>query len=219
MKREIYSSRMPGGLQSFRGLLQMAVKPSLGPSPSFEAAHMILAFLTIGESRTIGRQALAVRSGLKEGPVRTVLKKLREGEYVDTNASGCHLTKTGGKVFESLKARLSPLASIQGSKLTMGRFQASLAVRGGGRSVKSGLEQRDAAIALGAAGATTFVIRDGKFTIPGGSADCERDFPGRSWKALRGLLFAGDGDVVILSGADDETTAKLGALSAALTIL
>ncbi len=190
-----------------------------GPSPTFERAHLLLAFLTIGESGTIGRHSLAVRVGLGEGAVRTVLKRLREEGLADADASGCHLTRGGQNVYSSLIKKLSPLAAIEGSRLTMGAAQAAVSVRGGGDAVKSGIEQRDSAIGVGAAGATTYVLRGSRFTIPGGSDDCERDFPGRAWAALRKKLKPMNGDAVILCGSDREQTARLGALSAALSLL
>jgi len=206
-------------MQSLSRLLEIAERPVQGPSPSFEKPHLVLAFMTIGESGIIGRQALAARSGLKEGPVRTVLKKLREDGYAKTNASGCYLTRAGERVYESLRSRLSPFAPLRGSNLTIGGYQVGIAVRGGGGAVQSGLEQRDSVIRLNALGATTFVIKDGRFTIPGGSFDPEREFPSKVWATLREGLEPKNGDAVVICGARDETTAKLGALSAALTLL
>jgi hypothetical protein len=200
-------------------LLQIRERKPQGPSPTFERAHLLLAFLTIGESGTIGRHSLAVRAGLGEGAVRTVLKRLREGGFADANASGCHLTRGGQEAYSSLVKKLSPMTTIEGSRLTIGAAQVAVSVRGGGDGVKSGIEQRDSAIGLGAAGATTYVVRDSRFTMPGGSEDCEKDFPSRSWKALREQLRPKDGDAVILCGSDKEETARLGALSAALTLL
>jgi len=100
----------------------------------------------------------------------------------------------------------------------MGAVQVAVLLRGGGGSVRSGIEQRDSAIGVGAAGATTYVIRGSRFTIPGGSDDCERDFPGKAWGQLKKLK-PRNGDVVILCGSDTQESAKLGALSAALTLL
>ncbi len=206
-------------LQSLSGLLQIAERPLQGPSPSFEKTHLVLAFMTIGESGMIGRQALAARTGLTEGPVRTILKKLREDGYAEANASGCYLTKAGTRVYESLEERLAPSISLEGSKLTMGEYQVGMAIRGGGKAVRSGLEQRDSAIKLRASGATTFVVAKGRFSVPGGSTDCEKDFPSRAWPILRKELKPKNGDAVVVCGAHDEITAKLGALSAALTLL
>jgi len=205
-------------LQSVSGLLQIAERPIQGPTPSFQKPHLVLAFIIIGESGIIGRQTLAARSGLTEGPIRTILKKLREEGYAEANASGCYLTGGGQRVYESLRSRLSEFLPIEGSELTMGDFQLGLVVRGGGKAVRTGLEQRDSAIRLRAAGATTFVFRHGRFVVPGGSDDCEKDFPSRAWATLRRDFKPRNGDAVIVSGAEDETTAKLGALSAALTL-
>jgi hypothetical protein len=219
VKRVIESALHHTVLQSVEGLLAITSRQAQGPSPSFERAHVFLAFMVIGQSGIIGRQALAARSGLKEGSIRTIIKKLREDGYARTNASGCYLTPEGKKVYESLMAKFTPLVLLPDSKLTVGAFQVGLAVRGGARAVQSGIEQRDSAIKSNAAGATTYVIRGGKFEIPGGSSDCEKDFPSKTWSALRREIRPRDGDAVIVCGARDETTAQLGALSAALTLI
>ncbi|HKT22119.1 MAG TPA: DUF4443 domain-containing protein, partial [Nitrososphaerales archaeon] len=92
-------------------------------------------------------------------------------------------------------------------------------VRSAGGAVSSGIQQRDASIRTGADGATTYAYRGDKFTVPGGSSDCEKDFPSGTWSSLRGELKPRNGDAVIVCGAKDETSARLGALSAALTLL
>lgn len=206
------------GLQSLPRLLEIAERPALGPAPSFERSHFVLAFITIGESGTIGRQALAVRSGLKEGPTRTVIKRLRDDGYAEANASGCYLTPSGRGIYETLRTKLSSFVPLDGSRLTIGEHQVALLVRAGGRAVQNGLEQRDSAVRLNASGATTFVIKDGKFTIPGEALDSEKDFPGSVWTVLRDALGPRNGDAVVICGAKNEVTAKLGALSAALSL-
>jgi hypothetical protein len=206
-------------MTSLSNLLQISERPIQGPPASFERAHLLLAFITIGESGVIGRQSLALRSGLGEGAVRTVIKKLREDGYAGTTASGCYLTAAGKKVFRSIQQQFSPIVSFDGSKLTVGDFQVGTAVRGASRNLKTGLEQRDAAVKLGATGASTYVMRSAKFAIPGGSSDCEKDFPSKAWSALKEQLSPKNGDAIVLCGARDETKAKLGALSAALTLV
>jgi len=160
-----------------------------------------------------------VQVGLGEGAVRTVLKRLRQEGFAEADASGCHLTRGGQNVYSSLIKRLSPLTTIEGSRLTMGSAQVAVSVRGAGDAVKSGIEQRDSAKSVGAAGATTYIVRGSRFTIPGGSDDCERDFPSRTWAELRKGMKPTNGDAVILCGSDREQTARLGALSAALSLL
>jgi hypothetical protein len=206
-------------MQSVASFLRAEDKAPAGPSPSFQRAHLLLAFMTIGESGTIGRQALAQRTGLGGGAVRTVLKKLRDDGYADANASGSYLTPAGKRTYGSIKLRLSTPAALEGSKLTVGARQFAVTVRGASKAVTTGISQRDAAIRLGADGATTFAIKRGRFTIPGGSSDCEKDFPNSAWAILRDTLRPKNGDAVVLCGAANETTAALGALSAALTLL
>lgn len=206
-------------MSSLEGIVRLAEGRPKGPSPSFQTAHLFLAFLTIGTERTIGRQALAERSGLGDGAIRTVLKKLREGGYADADASGCHLSRSGQKVYDDVMTRLSSVVDLEGTNLTMGSAQAALCVRNAGKAVGSGIEQRDSAIAVGAKGATTYVIKGGKFTVPGGPSDCEKDFPSSAWAAIRAKLEPKSGDAVILCGAATTTVATLGALAAALILL
>jgi hypothetical protein len=175
--------------------------------------------MTIGSNGRIGRAALSKRVGLGEGAVRTVLKKLRANGYVEADASGCYLTRTGVQVYSSLKKKISNPLPLSGTEFTVGGRQSVLAVRHGGHLAKGGLEQRDAAVKAGALGATTYIMNQDKFTMPGGSENCEKDYPSPLWKDLRARLFPREGDAIILCGADDEITAALGALSAGLTLV
>lgn len=187
--------------------------------PRFESAHLLLALLTLAEAGRMGRDALAARTGLGKGAVRTVIGRLKAKGYVDSDASGCHLTPSGGRLSRELGERISSLTPVGEGGPALGSKQVALAVRRSGRGVRAGIEQRDSAIRSGALGATTYLIKGGKFSIPGGSTDCEREFPGPVWGLLRRRIHPSDGDCVILCGAESETAAKLGALSAALTLL
>lgn len=209
----------PGGVPPALSDLLPTEARVLGPAPSFDSAQLLFAFLKIGEGGRVGRHALAKRAGLGDGAVRTVLKRFRERGLVQVDASGCYLTASGLAVYRKLNHRLVGPVTLGGSELTPGRSQVAFAVRGAGRLVKGGIEQRDSAVKAGASGATTYVIRRRKFTIPGGSSDCEREFPSAAWKALRSGLSPRDGDAVILCGSDDEMKATFGSLSAALTLL
>jgi hypothetical protein len=206
-------------MPTLEGLLRIRDRKPLGPFPSFDKAHLLLAFVIIGEQGKIGRHALAVSSGLGEGAVRTVIKRLRDEGYATANPAGCHLTTAGNRVYAELRRKISPVITVRGPELTIGAHQAAIDIRDGGKSVTNGIDQRDAAIKVGAAGATTYVIRAGKFTIPGGSDDCEHDFPGEAWKSLRNELGPKEGDSIVLCGAGTTTLAALGALAAAITLL
>ncbi len=200
-------------------VLRAVERREQGPSPGFTREHTLLAFLTLGASKSMGRQTLAAESGLGEGSMRTILKKFRRAHLVEIGSAGIRLADAGIRANQAILKALTPPVVLQGSTLTLGKKQAGTLVRSAGGSVSSGIQQRDAAIRFGADGATTYVYRGGKFTVPGESSDCERDFPSKTWSTLRGEFGPSSGDAIIVCGARDETTAKLGALSAALTLL
>jgi hypothetical protein len=206
-------------LQTIEGLLHITDKRPLGPFPTFDRSHLVLAFITIGQKGSVGRHALASSSGLGEGAIRTVIKRLREEGLATAGPSGCRLTPSGKRVYAELAGKLTPVLPLRTSDLTMGTHQVAVAVRRGGAKVTSGIEQRDSAIKVGAAGATTYIIRGGKFTIPGGSSDCEHDYPSEVWDTLRKGLGLRDGDSAILCGAALPILANLGAVAAASTLL
>ncbi len=206
-------------MPSVTSLLRLGETRERGPSPSFTKAHLILAFLEVGDAGTIGRQALAREIGVGEGAIRTILKKLKGDGYAGANASGCYLTSAGKMVHSRLREKITKVITVDGSQLTVGGRQVAVSVRGGAARVRGGIEQRDSAIKVGASGATTYVIRGTKFTIPGGSSNCEKDYPSPVWSRLRKEFRLRDGEALIISGSSEEMKARLGALSAALTLL
>ncbi len=200
-------------------ILRIAGERERGPIPSFVEPHLLLVLLIAGEAKTIGRQELAKRIGVGEGAVRTILKRLREDGYVQVNASGCSLTKSGLAAYGELRKIIPAMLKLGPTTLTVGKNQVAILVRGAAHRVANGIDQRDAAIKVGAAGATTYLLRNSKFQIPRDSSDCERDFPGPVWRKLRRELGPDEGDAVIVCGAKDELLSVLGALSAATTLL
>lgn len=200
-------------------LLKLVEKRGQGPSPGFGREHVVLAFLILGGSDAVGRQALAVGTGVGEGSMRTILKKLRQAGLVKVGPAGIQFTEAGRRSYQAVLKRVVPPITLRGSTLTVGKSHAATLMRSSGGAISSGIQQRDASVRAGAEGAITYVLKADKFTVPGGSSDCESDFPGGVWGVLRRDLNPKNGDAVILCGAKDETTAKLGALSAALTLL
>ncbi len=151
--------------------------------------------------------------------MRTMLKKFRQAGLVEVDPAGIKLTRAGTRLYETVRRRLTPPAILRGSTLTVGKSQAGVVVRSGGGAISNGIQQRDASVVSGADGATSYVLRAGKFTVPGGSSDCEKDFPSTTWSEIRDELHPHEGDAIIVCGASDAVKAKLGAVAAALSIL
>lgn len=207
------------GSSSIATLLGLADVGAPGPTPSFVGPHILFAFLNIANSSYIGRKPLAEKSGLGEGSMRSILRRLKKKGYVDVIRSGCFLTRSGQRLAASIGSTMSSVLSIPHSSLTMGACQAALALRGSSIKLRSGIEQRDSATRVGASGATTYLIASSRFTMSGGSSDCERDYPSPAWSVLKRELSLKDGDVVILCGGDTDVKARLGAIAAAVTLL
>jgi len=66
-----------------------------GPAPTYSSSHILLALLTIGDAGAIGRHTLAIEAGLGEGSVRTVMKWLKEDNFITVEPKGCLLTAKG----------------------------------------------------------------------------------------------------------------------------
>ena len=87
-----------------------------------------------------------------------------------------------------------------------------------GHKVKSGIDQRDAAIMGGARRALVIVSKNGHLIIESVSNNIEKDFPEATNKILKDLK-PEDNDVIIIAGADDPLKAKRGAFAASWVLI
>ena len=96
--------------------------------------------------------------------------------------------------------------SLSKCSITLGKHNYAVLVKQMGSTVKSGIEQRDAAIKMGASGATTLLFMDNKFFIPLTGFDAlQNEF--RLSKQLIETLHPEDGDVIII-GTDEHSEKK-----------
>jgi hypothetical protein len=206
-------------LPTFASLLKTDSSRAPGPAPTYSPSHLLLALMTVGGAGAIGRHALAREAGLGEGAVRTVIKWLKEDDYITVEPNGCQLTTKGKQAYAELKRVMPKTLELPKTSLTVGGAQVAVLIKGKSDRVSNGIEQRDSSVRAGAAGATTYVVKDSKFRMPGSSVDCEKAFPNRVWAKLRSELKPEDGDVVIICGSNDMHASLIGAIDAALTLL
>jgi uncharacterized protein DUF4443 len=90
--------------------------------------------------------------------------------------------------------------SIRRSSMALGKFNYVVLLKQFGFAVKSGIEQRDAAIKTGATGATTLLFKDDKFVIPGTNYDSLAKEP-HTAELLIERLKSEDVDVIIIGSA------------------
>ena len=203
----------------WRGLLEELCRARApGPAPSFSEVHVLKAIEVIATAGRIGRASLARALGLGEGAVRTLLDRLSERGLTRTSRRGCELTELGLALWEKIRSRLAGKAEVGEPFLSLGKHNVALLVRGGAVKVRRGIEQRDEAVRAGATGAVTLVLREGRLAIPGITDDLSSERP-EAAEHIMEALGPGEGDAIVICGADDPLVAEYGALAAALTLI
>ncbi len=203
---------------AFKQLLEeITGEKAPGPATTFSVFHIYHAIELMAE-KPIGRSKLASRLNMGEGAVRTIIGRLKDAGLIITSRSGCKLTGKGLKVWREFEAIFPKKAEIGNNELTSAEYNVAFLIKDRGHKVKSGLEQRDAAVMAGAKGATTIVSQEGRFIIASVSNDVKRDFPKAASQILR-LLAPEDNDVIIIASAGTAIKAKRAAFAAAWTFL
>ena len=199
-------------------LLDKLVTPKApGPSPSFSVIHVIKALELVAED-SIGRKELARRLLLGEGATRTLIERLRTFGLINVEKGGCVLSEKGQKTWRFIQDSFPQKISLGEARLALAKFNVALIVRRRGRSVRSGIEQRDAAMLAGAKGATTLRYEKGEVTMPPDGRRVQEDYP-ELYRKIRDSLSLKEGDAIIIGSADAPELAEYGALAAAWSLI
>lgn len=188
-----------------------------GPSTTFSMFHIFLALELMAE-KPIGRNKLAVKLKVGDGAVRTIIGRLKDADLITTSKEGCSLTKKGLGVWKEFEELLPKRLAVGKTELTTAEYNYGFLVKNSGHKVKSGIEQRDAAIMGGAKRAIVVVSKGGHLVIESISNDMEKEFPKASSQILRDFK-PEDNDVIVIAGADDPLRAKRGAFAASWVLI
>jgi len=189
-----------------------------GPSPSFSLFHLIKALELTAQEGPIGRGKLSKRLGIGEGATRTLIDRLNNEGIIKTSKLGCSLTRKGEKVWNQFQSIFSKKVKLEKSKLTLADCNIAVLIKGCGDQVKTGVEQRDAAVLTGAKGATTLLFKNQRLIQPGISENLARDFPA-AFDQITKRLRLEDNDAVVVGSANTWDKAEYGALAAAWTLI
>jgi predicted transcriptional regulator len=198
-------------------LEKILMEKAPGPAPSFSIFHLLRALELIAE-KSFGRLKLSEKLKLGEGATRTLLGRLKEAQIITTSRTGCKLTEKGRKLWKQYRSVFKRKVCLENNELTLAKHNVALLVKNHKDMVKTGMEQRDAAILYGARGAVTLIYTNGKLVIPGVSEDVAEAFPEAHEQIIR-LLVPEESDVIIIGYADSQEKAEYGALAAAWTLL
>lgn len=200
-------------MDPFAVIDRVAAKAAPGRRPSYISAHVLKALELIGDGG-VGRQRLARELELGEGTTRTLVRRLRGEGLLEVTRGGMALTAAGAKLLSELKGRMASTEAPE-TETTVGPRNYAVLVRGAASRVRSGVEQRDAALMAGAKGATTLLYDGARFQMPGMGAALDPPFTGFLTERLKPEA----GDVVIIGTADSLAAAEIGAKAAALELL
>jgi len=203
---------------AFKQILEkITTEKAPGPSPAFSVFHVLHAIELLAE-KTIGRSRLTEELKVGEGTTRTIISRLKDAGLIKTSKLGCILTDKGLKLWDEYKTVFRKKVDIGENELTHAKYNFAILVKNHGHRVESGMKQRDAAIIVGARGATTIILKERHLIIPSVSDDVVEDFPKAANQIVR-LLQPEENDVIVIVSGDTSEKAEYGALAAAWTLV
>jgi predicted transcriptional regulator len=206
---------MTSQLKSF--IESLASPKGPGPSTTFSIFHVFYA-LELVAKKPIGRNKLAEKLNVGEGAIRTIISRLKDAGLIVTSKEGCTLTDKGLSVWKNFEDVFPKRVEIEKTALTTSEYNYAFLVKNKGHEVKSGIEQRDAAIMGGARRALVIVFKNGRLIIESISNSIEKDFPEAANRILKNLK-PENNDVIIIAGADNPLKAKRGAFAASWVLI
>jgi len=198
-------------------LRELVNHPDAGPI-GFSYLHVAILILLVGDEAPVGRIGLSKELGLGEGSTRNIITRLMRSRLVDISRHGCVLTKRGEALYRLLRRKLSAVKELDAEQLALGKSNAAIMVRGSGKNVKHGIEQRDAAIRAGAEGAVTLLVKNREYVMPVKPEETIASLDPLVLK-LESYFHPRDNDVLIIAGAQERNLAHFGAMAAALTLI
>jgi hypothetical protein len=183
---------------------------------SFDIAHVFKAFQLIKNNGHISRDLLCQELNLGEGSIKTLIKHLKMQDLIETSRIGTKMSVKGNRIFSHILSSVPRECVLPKCSVALGRYNYAVLLKQMSFAVKSGIEQRDAAIKMGALGATTLFYMNEKFVIPGTRYDALRR-ESQIIQLLVHKLRPELRDVVIIGSDDtDQRIAELAAKNAAL---
>ena len=200
-----------------RCIEDVANQKAPGPSTTFTVSHIFFALELMAE-KPIGRNKLAKQLDVGEGAIRTIINRLKDAGLIETSKEGCNLTSKGLNVWKQFEEHFPKRVEIGKTELTKADHNYAFLVKNSGHKIKSGIEQRDAAIVAGATRAVIIVSKQGHLTIESVSNNLEKEFPEAANQILK-TIQPENNDVIIIVGASARQKAKHGAFAASWALL
>ena len=133
---------------------------------SFNMVHVFKTLQLIKSRGHISRDILSKELGLGEGSIRTLVRHLQMNNMIKTANAGTTMTQKGEALLSELLISIPAEMSVPKCSIALCKFNYVVLLKQHSHTIKSGVEQRDAAIKIGAKGATTLLFKQNKFVMP-----------------------------------------------------
>lgn len=212
--------------------------------PTFEYVHVLLSLFIFGDNLDgIGRYRLEKELQIGSGTAKSLFKKLKEtiefitipteeeGNLTEVQRRGHILTEKGRNFLAKIKKKIPLLEKadlkflkeiiIDVEKI----YPYFCLVKNAVKSIKDGVEQRDAAIKINGSGATCLIYngRDLYFPTKVNSINDKNKIQQRTLKYFKNRIEEANvkfeaNDVIIIGSGDNPQISRLATLNAALTL-
>ncbi len=192
-------------LSDIRRALRIACSSRRGVKPGYGYSKVLKFFLLLAEREPLGRHLLSRELGIGEASVRTLVKRLREGGFVEVDrVGGCVLTEAGKRALHQLLSVAPRMRDVNDllKDLALDRYAYAARLRAELRDV---VKARDSLIRCGASAALILVVIENKLVIPPGGYG-EDSYPELSY--LKKVLGVESGELVIVSFAGSKRRAE-----------
>jgi predicted transcriptional regulator len=196
---------------------EIAGKKAPGPSTTFTVFHIFYA-LELMTKKPLGRNKLAKKLEVGDGAVRTIISRLREAGLIEISKEGCSLTQKGIGTWRQFEEVFPKRVEIPKNELSTSTFNYAFLVKNSGHKVKSGIDQRDAAIIAGARKALIIVSKKGHLCIESVTESIEQEYP-KAAEIIFKQISPEENDVIIVAGAESMLKAKRGAFAASWSLI
>lgn len=199
-----------------RTLQKVAMRYAPSRVLSFDMVHVFKTLQLINDKGHVSRENLCKELELGEGTVRTLIRHLKMHGMIESSNAGTKMTKKGSALLSDLLSSLPSETRLSKCKITLGKHNYAILIKDMSYAVKSGIEQRDAAVKIGASGATTLLFKDNRFLIPQTNYDALKGDEELAKQLIQDLQ-PHEEDVIII-GTDDSSRkrAEFAAKNAAL---
>jgi predicted methyltransferase len=182
---------------------------------SFDLVHVFKTMQMMSDNKRISRSLMMQELGLGEGSIKTLVKHLKMYGLVENSNAGMWLTSKGDTLYTKLRISIPREMDIAKCSVALGKFNHAVLLKDMSHNIKSGIEQRDAAIKTGAVGATTLLCKNERLVLPGTGEDLMRNDQ-KIHSLIMEKLSPEQNDVIIIGSSQNKKIAEMAAKSAAL---